>query len=562
MFSKGWLNMEQKKTAGKGRGKNRRGKNKPDPAVAAEVIMPSKRGLWLRTDYSKLESSSMTCEYCQKEGNTLQSQQEIKQPDDDGRAGFSKLAISEESDSSVKNKETENTIFSNIANIKETLQIINTCDFSGRVISGDLLFQGKDGGFNSKGSVPLFSPCDNSSIAVVYLKSDDPLDELGVPCLLRGYTFANNMNKRALDQQAERCSRCKCGESSSHADLLEDKCLKCIVSNGTAVQILSPLDIAARHSYSDGQKKTSCMGYNLHKFLSGKDNIADDIQCRVRIKSQASERSMNQDLCEIVATTPSLPYSKLSSYDPETVESLVLRMATMLENTVWIGTSPHAVSCKKIRKTDLQSMDEELLTFWKSDPSSNTSYFGDVTNKIVNKNPTKMAHLAGAASVTNTNGAVPLLLREGALLIYNSHPNSGKTTLVSTIAKNVLKFDAVHVLSAPALFAKYGTSADMALETILHELALRGALRGGATFPFGDPTIDCHQVCPTCNLLDGQHNSKMNNGEKGKVCIILDHFETFLPPPTSIGGDPYLPVLNSMGKLEVVIFFLLQVVLC
>ena len=40
-------------------------------------------------------------------------------------------------------------------------------------------------------------------------------------------------------------------------------------------------------------------------------------------------------------------------------------------------------------------------------------------------------------------------------------------------------------------------------------------------------------------------------GEVAKVCIILDHLETFLPLSSQSGGDPYLPVLNAMGEIEI-----------
>ena len=119
------------------------------------------------------------------------------------------------------------------------------------------------------------------------------------------------------------------------------------------------------------------------------------------------------------------------------------------------------------------------------------------------------------------DNVVPLLLREGALLVYNSHPNSGKTTLVEAVAKEKLKCHAVHVMSAPSLFSKYGTSADAALETLLHESILNCAIKG-----------------------------RSSGGEEvAKVCIILDQLETFLPLSRYTGGDPYLPVLNAMGKL-------------
>lgn len=80
----------------------------------------------------------------------------------------------------------------------------------------------------------------------------------------------------------------------------------------------------------------------------------------------------------------------------------------------------------------------------------------------------------------------------------------------------MLKCNAVHIFSAPAIFAKYGTSADAALEAMLHEVVLRGAMQSSSS-----------------------HESPV-----ARICIVLDHFETFINCGTNI--DSYTSVLNSM----------------
>ena len=194
----------------------------------------------------------------------------------------------------------------------------------------------------------------------------------------------------------------------------------------------------------------------------------------------------------------------------------------MLANTVWIGTSENALSMRKNELQELELMDQELRAFWKS-------YNHD------NINPGDINRTPNPLKARERSSAVPLLLREGALLVHNSHPNSGKSTLVRAVATDILKCDAVHVISAPALFAKYGTSADAALETVLHELALRCAVKGGATV-----SMECFR--------DNERHQQHPRQLAAKVCVILDHLETFLPLPKQAGVDPYLPVLNAMSE--------------
>ncbi|KAL7440789.1 hypothetical protein ACHAXM_007472 [Skeletonema potamos] len=272
------------------------------------------------------------------------------------------------------------------------------------------------------------SAYDENAILQTYLNSDDPLEEK-IPCLMRGYIHTNNRNRT-----------CRLGNT---------KYLRCVITDETIVRV--------RH-------------------------LSD-------VKEIRTLRMKNND-CQtncLNSQQPTPSYSKLSSYDQETVQSLVLRMSTILSNTVFISADSRALHSRKKAQNNFISMQNELSDFW-------------------------------GKQETNDRTASLSLLKEGALLVYNEHSGSGKTCLVKTIATDILKCHAVHVISAAILLAKYGTSADAALESTLHELALKGAIKG----------------CTSAASKKG-----------AKICIILDHFESFL---SSSAIDPYSPILNAMAS--------------
>ena len=291
------------------------------------------------------------------------------------------------------------------------------------IISGDVIFRGKDD--NSQ----YLPECDDNAVIQTFLKSDDPLADK-IPCLIRGYMSTNNRLK----------SNCRQGSTSY---------FRCVVTDETIVRV---------------------------------EHTSDDKEI---ISSQMKGNKKQKDCFNSKRSTQ--PYRKMASYDPGTVQSLALRMSTILANTVWIGADSRALDSRKKAQKNLISMQNELNDFWETRQSADRT-------------------------------ASPSLLREGALLVYNEHSGSGKTLLVQHIATHVLNCDAVHVISSASLLAKYGTSADAALESTLHELALKGTIEGCA--PAG------------CN-------------KSAKICIILDHFESFL---SSSVTDPYSPILNAIAS--------------
>jgi hypothetical protein len=316
---------------------------------------------------------------------------------------------------------------------------------------------------------------DRNSVSVIYLKSDNPLCESGVPCILRGHTFGDDHirqpNKLAFDAPE----------------------IKCSVINATVVQVLPPVNI-----------KNACSGRNW--------DLCTTLLIGELDYQRFDSNIHNRNQTDIDSRFPKT-FPMTACYDKEIVRALTLRMSIMLLNTTWIGTTPQALSFWK-RYKEKSTKQEELLNFYNLQQKCCIEQ---------NLHPLAQSTIQQAEAIPkriSEHESVPYLLREGALLLYNSHPNSGKTTLITEIAKEVFECDAVHVLSAPAIFAKYGTSADAALETILHELVLRGIVNART---------------PKQRFI-------------ARVCVVLDHFESFIDNGTNI--DSYTPVLNSMGKSD------------
>jgi tRNA A37 threonylcarbamoyladenosine biosynthesis protein TsaE len=312
---------------------------------------------------------------------------------------------------------------------------------------------------------PIESSASDNSISITHLKSDNPLCDSGIPCILRGYTFNDTSNEKT--------------SSNNRQDV------KCNVIDGTAVQVLPPVDLGNLGNINSNDLCTSLL-------FEGLDHIQLN---NLTIQPQSSDSNLSKG------------YSKLSCYDKEAIRALTLRMSIMLANTSWIGTTPNALSfwkkhfTKTIRSEQLGSIYELQKRYYMNEAPKSSF------NATKRHNPIQ--------NTVEPDTTIPYLLREGALLLYNSHRNSGKTTLVTTIAKEVLNCNAVHVLSAPFLFAKYGVTADAAFETLMHELVLRAAM----------------QQC---------------GGGIARVCIVLDHLETFVEYGSTV--DAYTPILNSMGK--------------
>jgi hypothetical protein len=185
----------------------------------------------------------------------------------------------------------------------------------------------------------------------------------------------------------------------------------------------------------------------------------------------------------------------LLSYESETVEALTLRMNILLDREIVIGTTINSIQ----HWTEAKRRRRRFKSFF------------------INQNNEDIS-IPSVHEDTNVVDTIDRksFLDSATLIVHDPFSGSGKTTLVATIAKCNLFCDMVHVINAPFLFARYGANgADAALETLLHQIVLSAAV------------------------------------QSKKICIILDHLETFLPPSMSGGrnnGDPAVPALNAIGK--------------
>jgi hypothetical protein len=403
------------------------------------------------------------------------------------------------------------------------------------IISGHLIFRGKENdktvaesqSQSTTTNMQQHNSSPNIQLHVTYLKSDNPLDEQGVPCYLRGYILAKEL--LAIN------NRCCCNLSP----MVVDDEHHCMVTDDTIIQICHPNDV---FHYLDPNNSglldtiVTRLDDDLHSALLGSLNISQQPQQSNHCKTQSYNPSVTQNVGiykKSIATESNRPilYSNLECYNKQTVDALSLRMSTMLSNTVYIGTTCHALSSRKKKLHNIEVMNKELHTFQRS------------MNRSHNNRP-----LDNVGVKKKKNSIVPLLLREGAILVYNAYHNSGKTTLVQSIATDILMCNSVHVLSASALFAKYGASADAALETLLHELAIRCA-------------VIHHQGGSSSTAQQQQQQSHSSLGQGVKLCIILDHFETFLPQLSQQAGsgDPYVPVLNAMGEFSLFVEYYVHI---
>jgi hypothetical protein len=189
----------------------------------------------------------------------------------------------------------------------------------------------------------------------------------------------------------------------------------------------------------------------------------------------------------------------LLSFEREIVETLTLRMQILLDREIIVGTTVHSTQHWMEAKQTRRRIKMYLGQNKEEEEKSNSTVYNDTS---VVKDLDRTSFLDSAT-----------------LIVHDPVESSGKTTLVATIAKCNLKCDMVHVINAAFLFAQYGANgADAALEVLLHQLVMAAAV------------------------------------QSKRICIILDHLETFLPPSTMSGeknnNDPALPALNAIGKSE------------
>lgn len=118
------------------------------------------------------------------------------------------------------------------------------------------------------------------------------------------------------------------------------------------------------------------------------------------------------------------------------------------------------------------------------------------------------------------------VLLDGALTVFDSSHNSGKTALVTAIARSLLHCESVNVLSGAHLFSKYGANTDDALQSLLYHIVITAVMKSSRT-------------------------------RVASVCIILDQLDTFVPSYSSgrRKSDSSLPALIANGMYMDLWFF-------
>ena len=168
------------------------------------------------------------------------------------------------------------------------------------------MFRGKDD------NLQQLPECDDNAIIQTFFNSDDPLVDK-IPCLIRGFMSSNHQFK----------PNCQHGSTSY---------FRCVITDETIVRVQHSSDVKEIRpsKRKNNKRQKDCLN---------------------------SKRSTSS-------------YRKLSSYDPGTVQSLVLRMSTILTNTVWIGADSRALGSRKKAQKNLVSMQNELNDFWDTQQST------------------------------------------------------------------------------------------------------------------------------------------------------------------------------------------------
>ena len=328
---------------------------------------------------------------------------------------------------------------------------------------------------------------------VVNLPSQDPTESDGVPCLIRAYCIVCSQGGEGMDYLGR--------NQFNTMNVME-------VVDGTLVQIFVPIKVL---DYMTGDKVC-----HIPKVME--ENLT------FNLPSRCYESSFPSSLMGDIPLDPILDGNEaqriFQCHDMETVEALTLRMKMLLSNVISIGTTSDALQNRKWNNMKRNRMQVRLDRYWDRHKSVVGSSGALVTND--EPPPTK--------NEVPKEAALKALFSHGALTVHCPHNASGKTSLVSTIARSTLKCQ-THVLNGSTLFAKYGASgADAALESLLHGILIAAAT---ASIPVDTECI----------------SYKEGKGSIPRVCVILDHLETFVPLPGSVGrGDPSIATLNAMGK--------------
>ena len=358
------------------------------------------------------------------------------------------------------------------------------------------------------------------STPFIYLPSDDPTDTAGIPCLVRVHTTGLFIPKEW--HQTSLNSPNKVGYTDRYNNVSNRRNrrihLAVELSESTMVQICPPIEthaiipnqpIAIVHRVSGFSPTKYIFSNSLHQHIMGEIDVASR-----KLLDNADVDGDDEN-------------AVFSCYDSELIHSLTLRMHMLLSRAVHVGTTLDAFDTFNVQVQQRSQRQKSLRKFWGK---------CNLSNEECSKTPTPMKY-PSESDTTNVHSAI----NYGALTVHDSCTGSGKTTLVSLIARKILKCKRVHIINVGAIFAKYGaSSADSALETLLHSLILSSAVE----------THGYSLVQSNCSSTFSPLESEIGNMS---ICIILDHLDSFASPRIlgeEIRGssDPFNPALIAICK--------------
>ena len=378
---------------------------------------------------------------------------------------------------------------------------------STRIIGGNMfLFDAKWDDSVERGIIELANKMDNAKgrvqMPIIRLQSDDPTDfSGGVPCWIRGYA-----------QITEATDSAPSSDDDDHDE--PGDALDCAVVAGTLVRILPAVTARVdQNSKGEDNEEGTATVFEAHPTLDGGAPLPLPLFVEVSGKVDPYQMRLNEERQEEIDFI-------LACHDDEAVRGLLVRMQALLEREVLVGTTDDAIALWEAKKARSQrrliSLKSHLLKQY----------------RISGGAALQQTSISGSRSTSDSNAADSCsnLFRDGALMVHSQYDYGGKTLLVETLARHVLKCSAVHVINGNTLFAEYGANgADVAFESLLHSIVLSAAVGGGRVIP--------------------ELNAGVDKTSVPSICIVLDHMETFVPPSIlGLGspGDPTVPALNAM----------------
>eukprot|EP00980_Cylindrotheca_fusiformis_P004457 scaffold953_cov141-Cylindrotheca_fusiformis.AAC.1 len=291
-------------------------------------------------------------------------------------------------------------------------------------------------------------------LPIFYLSSEDPTVSELQPCCIRAYAHSRR------------------GQNTTTA--------KVIVSNSCLVRVLPPtvaylcLFNAQSNRWDADSSKSTPDWFSRQLFLEslqselGNDFLSDSFQSEV-------ERNHNRD----------------------TIQQLTIRFSLLLSKPVIITTTADTSQQRMEQKSERDMMRLAIR-----------AHFERIQVPLKAGISTLDTSIHTAAPETNP------LHWEPSLIIHSPNHADGKTLLAQSVAKRV-GCSKIHIIRPGPLMAKYGISADAALESLLHSLIVSAAVTGS------------------------------------KICIILDQLDAMMPPRLSArsgSGDAAVPVFNAVGS--------------